>query len=289
MWTRSSPGFKRFAAAAILLLVAFAWPLAGLVRFALADELLSYIPLIPLVSAYLAWQERPYPADDAPARRLWALLPAAAGAALVAAFWLTRGRLRPVDAYALTTGAFLLGLASAAICFLGRRTLAKAAFPLGFLIFIVPMPHVLRTHLETGLQHASAVAAGWLFSASFTHFTRAGLLLHLSDITLEVAPECSGIHSTWVLLITSVLAAHLFLRRPWHRAAVVVAVLPLAILRNGFRIFVIGQLCIHLGPDMIDSPIHHQGGPIFFLLSLIPFLLLLGWLRRAELPTGAPS
>lgn len=288
MWARSSPGSKAFALAAALLLLAFARPLAALVRFALADDLLSYIPLIPLVSGYLLWQSRPFPRDEPPPRRGWAALPAIGAAGLLALYWTGGAQTRTTDSLALATGAFLLLLFAAALCFLGRTTLRKFAFPLGFLLFIVPMPHAVRTHLETGLQHASATAAAGLFGATFTHFTREGLMLRLSDITLEVAPECSGIHSTWVLLITSVLAAHLFLQRTWHRVAVVLVVLPLAVLRNGFRIFVIGQLCIHIGPDMIDSPIHHKGGPIFFVLSLIPFLYFLGWLRRSEL-SAAPS
>ena len=40
-------------------------------------------------------------------------------------------------------------------------------------------------------------------------------------------------------------------------------VIPLGILRNGFRIFVIGMLCVHIGPYMINSKIHRQGGPSF--------------------------
>ena len=58
--------------------------------------------------------------------------------------------------------------------------------------------------------------------------------------------------------------------------------IPLGILRNGFRIFVIGMLCVHIGPRMIYSPVHRQGGPIFFALSLVPLFLLLSWLRRQE-------
>jgi len=39
---------------------------------------------------------------------------------------------------------------------------------------------------------------------------------------------------------------------------------------------------VHVSPDMIDSFIHHHGGPIFFTLSLIPFFLLLFLLVRSE-------
>jgi exosortase/archaeosortase family protein len=85
-----------------------------------------------------------------------------------------------------------------------------------------------------------------------------------------------------VLFITSLIASHLFLESPWRRIVLVAFVIPLAIVRNGFRILVIGLLCVHFGPHMIDSVIHHRGGPLFFVLSLGPLFLLLAWLRRQE-------
>jgi exosortase/archaeosortase family protein len=63
-------------------------------------------------------------------------------------------------------------------------------------------------------------------------------------------------------------------------------VIPLAILRNGFRVFTIGELCIHVGPHMINSPIHRKGGPLFFALSLIPLFLLLVVLQKSERAGG---
>jgi exosortase/archaeosortase family protein len=85
-----------------------------------------------------------------------------------------------------------------------------------------------------------------------------------------------------VLFITSVLASNLFLQTTWRRIALVAFVIPLAIVRNGFRILVIGLLCVHVGPHMADSFIHQRGGPIFFALSLIPLSFLLFWLRRHD-------
>ena len=111
---------------------------------------------------------------------------------------------------------------------------------------------------------------------------REGLVFHLPGITIQVAQECSGVRSSLVLFLTSLLAGHLFFKSPWRQAALTCFVIPLAILRNGFRIFTIGELCVHISPAMIDSPIHHRGGPVFFALSLIPFFLLLLWLRRGE-------
>jgi exosortase/archaeosortase family protein len=99
---------------------------------------------------------------------------------------------------------------------------------------------------------------------------------------MEVAPQCSGIHSSLALFILSLLAGHLFLRSRWKRATLALAVIPLALLRNGFRVFTIGQLCVHIGPEMIDSYIHRHGGPFFFILSLVPFCILLFFLMKSD-------
>jgi hypothetical protein len=40
---------------------------------------------------------------------------------------------------------------------------------------------------------------------------------------------------------------------------------------------------VHIGPQMINSYIHRHGGPIFFILSLVPFLLLLLLLSKSDL------
>ena len=144
------------------------------------------------------------------------------------------------------------------------------------------MPDAMVNALETGSKVASAEAANLFFDASGTPILRDGLIFQLPNITIQVAQECSGIRSSWVLFITSLLAANLFLRNNWRRAALVGWIVPLGIIRNGFRVFVIGTLCIHYGPQMIDSPIHHRGGPLFFALSLAPLFLLLFFLRRGE-------
>ena len=131
-------------------------------------------------------------------------------------------------------------------------------------------------------MRASADVAAWFLRLSGTPLLRNGQTLVLPGAVLWVAQECSGIRSSWVLFITSLLASHLFLASPWRRFVLVAFVIPLGIVRNGFRILVIGLLCVHVGPHMIDSQLHHQGGPLFFALSLGPFFLFLWWLRRRE-------
>ena len=179
-----------------------------------------------------------------------------------------RGSLSVNDDLALMTLAFVSFVAAGGFVFLGSEWMAAAAFPIAFLIFMIPLPDGAVQWLEKASQLASAEVAAVYFNMSGTPLVRAGTVFELPGIVLEVAQECSGIRSSWVLFITSVLAAHLFLKSPWRRIVLVAFVIPLGILRNGFRILVIGLLCVHVGPHMIDSIIHRQRRP--FLLRAVP-------------------
>jgi len=276
----------------IVLLAAFGRSLLGLANYAAHSSLHSYILLIPFVSVYLLYLRR----DQLPKKRV-ADIPlgilALAGGLGVFLFthWLAFAGRLPADNYyfVLLTISFLCCLGAGGFFFFGRDWMRAAAFPLAYLIFMIPMPDAMADALESASKYASAEVANVLFQLSGTPFLRAGLIFQLPNITIEVAQECSGIRSSWVLLMTSILAANLFLKTRWRRFALVAFVIPLAILRNGFRILVIALLCVNVGPQMIHSLIHRRGGPLFFTLALIPFFLVLWWLRKGDVHTRQPK
>jgi exosortase C (VPDSG-CTERM-specific) len=273
---------------AILLVGAFSRPLIALINYAVHSDLHSYILLIPFVSAYLLYLRR----DQLPKQYVVDLVPGVVLLAcglgiLLFTYCLDFVAQASVANYylVLLTLSFLCCLGAGGFLFLGRDWMQAATFPLAYLIFLVPMPDGMADALETASKYASAEVANVLFHLSGTPFVRQGLVFQLPNITIEVAQECSGIRSSWVLLMTSILAANLFLKTPWRRFVLVAFVVPLAILRNGFRILVIGLLCVNAGPQMLNSLIHRRGGPLFFVLSLVPLLLLLGWLYKSEIRT----
>jgi exosortase C (VPDSG-CTERM-specific) len=269
----------------IVLVLGFGVPLYDLAGFAAGNDLYSYILLIPFISLYLVWLKWKSLPPFSGAMRKSAAVFFAGGAAMLGGCALachSALKLTEDDYLAFMMSAFFLFFAGGCCLFLGREIVRSLAFPIGLLVFMVPMPVFLLNVTQTFLQYGSAFVAEGLFDLSGATFFREGLVFRLPTITLEVAPECSGIHSSLVLLITSSIASYLFLRSPWKRAVLILAVIPLALLRNGFRVYVIGELCTHIGPEMVDSSIHHHGGPLFFVLSLIPFFLLLIFLRRSE-------
>jgi exosortase C (VPDSG-CTERM-specific) len=284
--------WRAFIAASAALVLAFGLPLYQLARFAMASELYSYTVIVPVISLYLVWLKRKkLPTASPPDRRIAALL-LGAGGVVLAAYWLV-GRSGPAltveDALSFSMLAFVLLFVGLCALFLGRALLRALTFPLAFLVCMVPLPLAASDGIEIFLQHRSASAAAWFFKLYGTPFFRVETYFQLPGFSLNVAPECSGIHSSLALFITSLVASYLFLRSPWRRTLLCLAVLPLAILRNGLRVFIIGELCVHVGPEMIDSYIHRHGGPIFFVLSLVPFFLLLLLLIRSERRRSQPS
>lgn len=127
----------------------------------------------------------------------------------------------------------------------------------------------------TGAAHA-------IFILARVPVQQRGLLIHIPDLTLEVAPECSSIRSSLVLVVTTMVLAHLLLRSWWRKLLLVALAIPLAIAKNGLRIFVLGFLTIRVDRSYLTGRLHHQGGFIFFLIALAGVFLALWILRRGE-------
>ncbi len=276
---------RRFAGWCIYLVIlcgAFALPLREFIAYARHSEVHSYVLLIPFVTAYLIYLRWNSLSHELSSSLGFALLLAAAGiGALLASQHF--GDLGQNDYMTLIALSFVCFVIAGTFLFLGRKWARSAMFPLFFLAFMIPLPEAAVDLLENASKQASAEVANWLFLISGTPVLRAETVFQLPGITIAVAKECSGIRSSLVLVITSLLAANMFLRTTWRQALLVCAVIPLGLLRNGFRILVISLLCVHIGPEMINSVIHRRGGPVFFALSLVPLFAMLWLFRRQEL------
>jgi len=279
--------------AGIAFLVSLFWsPLTKLLGHVSRTELNSFIPLLPFVSAYLFWIERNRLSPHWDHRVPLALVLAGIGLATVLFYRIdasyetgkSEGNLLSLQVFAF------IALSAALTLFLpGKANFDRAIFPVGFLFLMVPLPEVAVRCLTSFLQYASAHAAYVLMNLTGMPVYREGLVFSLPGLSIEVAEECSGIRSTLVLFITSLLAGHLFLQKPWGKWVLAAAVVPIGILRNGFRIMTISWLTVNVHRGIIDSPIHHRGGPVFFVLSLLPLLGLLIWLRRRDGRNGSNS
>lgn len=174
------------------------------------------------------------------------------------------------------------------VCCFGTHISRICIFPLLLLLWLVPLPGSAVSHIVSFLQHGSADAANLLFVIAGVPVTKDGLQLSVPGWMLEVATECSSIRSSLMLLIVSVVLSHLLLRSPWGKGLVIVAAIPLAIAKNGCRIFTLSMLAVHVDPIFLRGWPHHQGGIFFFLVFVAGLFVLLWLLRWIEHELMAP-
>ena len=283
---RSRPSLQLFVILAGVLAIAFIVPLRRWLGYALqSGSLYSHVLLIPFVSGYLIWIQRASLPQPRRGSFLFSFPFVLAGTAFLLVPWIFKLRgseLSLNDFLSITMASFYSFLVGVAVFALGPSFCRRILFPIAFLALIIPFPEAFTTALETALKYASAeIYAVFMNLLGQTYF-RQGLVFSLPNLAIEVAQECSGVRSSLILFITSLLAGHMFLAKARNRALLALLVLPLGAVRNAFRILVLSLLSTHWDPGIINSPLHHRGGALFFALSLIPFFMVLIVLFKRE-------
>jgi exosortase len=184
----------------------------------------------------------------------------------------------------------MLGLAAwwigtTVLCF-GRRVFNLLLFPLLFLFWVAPWPDFFLSRVVVALQQASATLTCFMFEAVGVPVAKNGVILSIPRLDIEVAKECSSMRSSLILIITSMVLAHLMLRSTWRRWLVIVLTIPLSVLKNAVRIFTLSMLATHVDPSFLTGRLHRQGGIIFFSLSIIALWLLIRVLQESDVGHG---
>jgi exosortase len=259
------------------------------VQLALSSDAYTYILLIlPLSLSLIYFEGRSILRGSGPNRLFGVLLLTAALAMRATTEWNTS---HFFSSASLSLGmAALVGwwIGSVIFCF-GFQTFQSLAFPLCFLFLIVPMPDRALAWSTAFLQQQSAWGASALFGLFGVPVTRDGIILSIPGLTIEVAHECSSIRSSTILIVMTLLLAHLFLRSGWSKTLLVLAAVPLSALKNAIRIFTIAELGTRVNPSFLHGSLHRHGGPIFLGLAVLMIIALLWIFRRTErrvLPLG---
>ena len=269
--------------ALLLLLASVAWVWQSLVTlFPLTQqqEQYSHIVLIPCVSLYVLYFDR----KAIFASREWSPWLGALVIGLGAwCYWSAGATIFAPDQLSMMILALVLMCWGIVLSCFGVTLFRKVSFGLLFLLFMVPPPLLLLDAVIGFLQRSSAEATALLFSILGVPVFRQGFVFSLSNFTIHVAEECSGIRSALSLFITSLVAGHVFLRSAWTKMGLVAVVVPLAIVKNAFRIVGLSLLANYVDPTFItDSTLHRNGGIPLFLLSLVVLFSLAWLLRRFE-------
>jgi len=257
-------------------------PLWDLVLTSYRSDTFSYIPFIPLISIYILNIDKRIIFSKKNTFAAAGLIPISIGIVII---FFTKKLIGSLDHFdylsLLTLSMVLIWIGGFTLCY-GIRSLRAAAVPFLFLFFMVPIPTVALDKIISILQTGSAIVAYGFFKAAHIPMSRDGFVFHLSTINIEVAPECSGIRSAISLLITGLLAGHFYLRTGWSKIILLLTIIPITLLKNGFRIAALSILGVYVDERILGSELHRNGGILFFIFALVLLWAVIALLRRVE-------
>jgi exosortase len=258
--TSLTPPWKTIAWFFFFLILAYLPVVLGLMKQWNIDEDMGHAFFVPLVAAYVAWDDRekilsvkPEPSLFGVILMLWGMIQLYLGA-LGAEFFLQRS-------------ALLISTVGLVLATGGWRLLKALVFPLSLLIFMIPIPAIIYNRITFPLQlFASSVAENVLLLLDIP-VNRDGNVLTLASQTLSVVEACSGIRSLLSLSFLSLVYAYFFDKRPMMRLYLFLATIPIAIIANAGRVTITGILSEWVSPEMARGFYHEVEGWVVFMIA----------------------
>jgi len=164
----------------------------------------------------------------------------------------------------------LLVLLAGMILFLaGWKMLRAVSFPLGYLMWMIPIPVIIYNQITFPLQLIASRLATASLELVQVPVLRDGNILILSNYSLEVVEACSGIRSLMTLVALAVAFGYLVSTRRWIRYVLAALMVPIAVVINAIRIMGAGLMARHFGPAAAEGFLHGFSGWAIFLVALL--------------------
>jgi len=169
--------------------------------------------------------------------------------------------------------AMVLSLFGLIWCTLGSETIRGLAFPVLFLLFMIPVPYSLLGMVSAPLQLVATKISANLIGACSIPVFREGNILYFVGTQLEVAEACSGIRSIMSLSMLAFAFAYMS-RAGWKsRITLILSAIPIAMVANIVRIAGTGVLAHFYGDNVARGFLHQFSGIVVFSFG---FIVLLG-------------
>ncbi len=230
------------------------------------DENYSHGFLIPFISGYMLWQQKE------------AVKNSRVSPSYTGIFVLTLGLVMYLVGYlsgeSFTMRVSMLFVLAGAILFAyGAPLFRTISFPFAYLIFMIPLPYLIYDSIAFPLKlFVSRISVDALSSLGVL-VVRDGNIIHLTDITLEVADACSGIRSIVSLLALSTALAYLTQNGWIKRSVLILLAIPIAIVVNAIRVIGTGILADKYGAKAAEGFFHEFAGIMIFGVAIVLLFL----------------
>jgi exosortase len=257
----------------------------AIVREAGVNPYAGHVLFVPVVSALILWHRRDsFRKASGEGHPLAFVL---FGAALVL---LALAQTTP--SYTAHTLSIVLAIAGSVLWFGGLAWLRQAAFPVGFLLCMLPVPASLVAAVSPTIQSAVASFAAGALNVLQVPVERQGYLLRLPHATVAIDETCNGLRFLPVSFVIATAFAQLLIPTPSRRVWLMLGAIPAALLANAIRVTEVTMTAYLYGP-LVALRLHDYIGRGTWLLTIAALLIgaimlgqpaRQGWLLRWDGP-----
>lgn len=238
------------------------------------DENYSHGFLVPIIAGYFLWQRWPGLKERLVKPDNLGLIVIVWGVFQLLLAWLG------TEYFTMRTSLIVL-LAGMTLFWFGRDVLKGMALPLGYLIFMVPIPYIIYDMIAFPLKLFVTKVSVVFLKILGVAVLREGNIIMFPATTLEVADACSGIRSLISLL--AIAAAYAFLIRTSNvrRWTIICAAIPIAVTTNALRVIVTGILAQWWGTRAAEGFFHEFAGMAVFAVAMVMLVTFGEIMRRS--------
>lgn len=225
------------------------------------DENYSHGFFVPLAFFWMLWRQRQELERTRVSPCSWGIL-----IVLIALLQLAAGTWGAENFVAHSS--LLVLLCGITLFLFGTEMLRLVAFPIAWLLFMIPLPSIIFYSITFPLQLlASKLAVGILDLLRVPNVCE-GNVIYLANFTAGVAEACSGIRSLISMLAFAVLMGYLLDMSVRSRWILAITAVPIALGMNAARIAGTGLAGNYLGARWAEGFFHTFSGWLLFLVSL---------------------
>jgi len=254
---------------------------------AIRSELMSYLLAIPFLLSYLLYRKRkmlkaviPFETSALRGKTIFTRELFGITLCLLAflLYWYGSYTFHPLE-YHLTS--LPLFVAGCALIIFNAQTLKVLAFPITFLLFLVPPPLEIIYLAGTSLSTFSSQAAYTILKAIglpvnlATQYSTPAIVLENSEglpHTFAIDIACAGIYSLIGFTIFAAFSAYIIRGAPWKKATMLLMGFPLVYALNITRIILIVLIGYQYGMETAMQAFHLFGGWILIFLGTLLLL-----------------
>lgn len=151
----------------------------------------------------------------------------------------------------------------------GLKSIWSSLFPFVYFAFLVPLPGWVLDVVTVPLREfVSMVSTDGLRLVGYP-IAREGITIQIAQYQLLVEDACSGMNSMVGLIAISMFYIYMLHRASWRRSlALLVVIIPVAIVTNIIRVIILILLTYHYGDAVAQGFLHVTAGMLVFAVAL---------------------